>query len=133
MKELGYHIADPDAFEKKSPHTFLRSIESKFFFCLAFTIPLLLHMILPWMWLHDPFVQLALCLPVYLVGLFYFGKSAWASVREGSPNMDVLIFIGSTAAFIYSFAGGVLLHNSDYLFFESTSSIITLVLLDAER
>src|SRR6185295_19470328 len=44
-------------------------------------------------------------------------------------NMDVLIFIGSTAAFIYSLIGGIFLQNPDYLFFETAASIITLVLL----
>jgi Cu+-exporting ATPase len=61
-----------------------------------------------------------------------FGKSAFGSVRIGVPNMDVLIFIGSTSAFIYSIIGMYLYeaheaHN--YLFFETTATIITLVLL----
>jgi len=127
IEALGYHVAIEES-EKKS-RQFLRSIESKFYFCLAFTIPLLLHMILPFHFLHDPLVQLVLCTPVYAVGVWHFGKSAWGSLRQGIPNMDVLIFIGSTAAFIYSLIGGVIMQNPDYLFFETSAAIITLVLL----
>ena len=43
--------------------------------------------------------------------------------------MDVLIFMGASAAFIYSLYGGLILGNSNYLFFETTASIITLVLI----
>ncbi|MFI5134716.1 MAG: heavy metal translocating P-type ATPase [Chitinophagales bacterium] len=127
IETLGYHVAREEA-EKKS-RAFLHSVESKFYFCLAFTVPLLLHMILPFHFLHDPFVQLILCIPVYAVGVWYFGKSAWGSLRQGVPNMDVLIFIGSTAAFVYSCIGGVILKNPNYLFFETAAAIITLVLL----
>jgi Cu+-exporting ATPase len=125
---LGYHVARADV-RKNQKRLFLSSIESKFYFCLSFTIPLLLHMVLPFQFLHDPIVQLILCLPVYSVGFRHFGKSALGSVKEGVPNMDVLIFIGSTAAFIYSVIGALFLNNPDYLFFETAASIITLVLL----
>tara|TARA_B100001113_G_C21111184_1_gene623327 strand:- start:798 stop:2603 length:1806 start_codon:yes stop_codon:yes gene_type:complete len=83
--------------------------------------------------LYNPIVQLLLCLPVYLIGLDYFGRSAFKSLRIGIPNMDVLIFIGSSAAFFYSlygwwyFLGTNEVHN--YLFFETSATIITLVLL----
>jgi Cu+-exporting ATPase len=83
--------------------------------------------------LQDPLLQFTLCVPVYIIGLLYFGKSAWSSLKIGIPNMDVLIFIGSSAAFIYSiygwliFGGETEMHN--YLFFETTATIITLVLL----
>ncbi|MFL2567898.1 MAG: heavy metal translocating P-type ATPase [Flavobacteriales bacterium] len=83
--------------------------------------------------LHDPIIQLVLCLPVYFIGLIYFGKSAFNSLKTGVPNMDVLIFIGSSAAFFYSlygwwlFYGTIEVHN--YMFFETSATIITLVLL----
>jgi Cu+-exporting ATPase len=66
---------------------------------------------------------------VYLIGFFHFGKSALGSLKTGVPNMDVLIFIGSTSAFIYSIIGLVRNLGMDYLFFETSASIITLVLL----
>jgi Cu+-exporting ATPase len=45
------------------------------------------------------------------------------------PNMNVLIALGATAAFVYSLAGTLLNLGSDYLFYETTASIITIVFL----
>ena len=61
-----------------------------------------------------------------------FGKSAWFSIKEKYANMDVLIFTGTSAAFIYSIIGSFFLdplNAHHYLFFETAASIITLVLL----
>ncbi len=129
IEGLGYHVASDDEKRKTSFFHWLRPVQNKFYFCLLFTVPLLLHMILPWPVLHDPWIQLLLCLPVYTTGIFYFGRSALGSLKEGVPNMDVLIMIGSSAAFFYSLIGGIFLHNNDYLFFETSATIITLVLL----
>jgi Cu+-exporting ATPase len=83
--------------------------------------------------LNDPIIQLVLCLPVYFIGLIYFGKSAFNSLKTGVPNMDVLIFIGSSAAFFYSLYGWWLFYGTieahNYMFFETSATIITLVLL----
>ncbi|MGZ6540196.1 MAG: heavy metal translocating P-type ATPase, partial [Bacteroidia bacterium] len=83
--------------------------------------------------LNQPYIQLILCVPVFTIGVLQFGKSAWGSVKIGIPNMDVLIFIGSSAAFIYSVIGIFLYQNTmevhNYLFFETSATIITLVLL----
>ena len=77
-------------------------------------------------------VQLALCLPVYIIGILRFGKSAFNSLLTKAANMDVLIFAGSSAAFFYSLTGTLLIETSNkhhYLFYETSASIITLVLL----
>ncbi len=129
IEGLGYHVTTAKDLKEKGAFRWWSTVDGKFYFCLLFTIPLLLHMILPFHLLHHPVVQLMLCLPVYITGLSYFGKSAWGSVKEGFLNMDVLIFIGSTAAFVYSVVGLFILANADYLFFETSASIITLVLL----
>lgn len=107
----------------------LAKVEHKFIFSLLFTLPLFLHMFLPFHWLHNPYVQLGLCLPVFILGCVYFGKSAINSIRAGVPNMDVLIFVGSTSAFIYSLIGTLLKLGPNYMFYETTATIITLVLL----
>ena len=109
------------------------NINWKFYVSLLFTIPLLLNMVLPHSILGNGMIQLFLCLPVISIGIWHFGVSAWKSIRAGVPNMDVLIAIGSTSAFVYSCAGMFLyygkpeLHN--YLFFETSATIITLVFL----
>lgn len=95
-----------------------------------FTLPLLMHMFSNWHVLHTPWVQLVLATPVYAIGLRRFGVSAVRSLRHGLPNMDVLIIIGATAAYVYSLIGMFVYtaQAHDYLFFETTASIITLVM-----
>lgn len=126
IEGLGFKVVDDASFQLTP---YYDKVENKFLFCAVFTAPLLLHMILPWHFLQTPLVQLLLCLPVFLVGCLHFGKSAWSSVRNKTPNMDVLIFIGSTSAFVYSLTGTLLSLGQHYQFYETCATIITLVLL----
>ncbi len=109
-------------------------IEKLFAICLLFTIPLFAHMFLAHdHFLQNPILQIILCLPVYTIGLMHFGKSAVNSLKVGIPNMDVLIMMGTTAAFAYSLTGTLLYWGTEeahhFLFFETTATIITLVFL----
>jgi len=126
IEQLGFKVVDDPALHMPK---FYEKIENKFIFCLVFTLPLLLHMVLPWHFLQIPLLQLLLCLPVFIVGCLHFGKSAWGSVKNGVPNMDVLIFVGSSAAFIYSLVGTIEHLGEQYEFYETCATIITLVLL----
>src|SRR6201996_5616770 len=126
IEGLGFKVVDEVATHKPK---FFEQVENKFIFCAIFTIPLLLGMLLPWHFLHLPVVQLLLCLPVFIVGCLHFGKSAWHSIKGGVPNMDVLIFIGSSSAFIYSLIGTLQNLGMRYQFYETCATIITLVLL----
>lgn len=125
IENLGFQVITDQAPKER----FYKTIEAKFWFSLIFTLPLFAHMFVHHPLLHDPYVQLGCCIPVFLLGFFHFGKSAFFSLKNGMPNMDVLIFIGATAAFTYSLIGT--LHNlgSDYMFYETSATIITLVLL----
>ncbi len=126
IEQLGFKVVDDPALHEPK---FYEKVENKFIFCAIFTVPLLLHMIFPWHVLHMPMVQLLLCLPVFIVGCLHFGKSAFHSVKGGVPNMDVLIFIGSTSAFVYSLVGTIQNLGEQYQFYETCATIITLVLL----
>jgi len=102
-----------------------------FLFCLPFTIVLLGHMLggnAPH-WLMHPVVQLLLCLPVFVAGMLFFGRSAVKSLLNGLPNMNVLIALGAAAAFVYSLTGTLLNLGPGYLFYDTTASIITIVFL----
>lgn len=131
IESLGYKVQNEkqETANKKRETKFFKSHLQRFLFCLPFTLVLMLHM-LPWhiYFLMNPWIQLAICLPVYIVGMSYFGVSAFKSLRRGVPNMNVLIAIGATAAFMYSFIG-TLWHNMDYIFYETAATIITLVFL----
>lgn len=131
INNLGYSVKEEDtATEKK--RTFLSNHKNRFLFCLPFTLVLMLHMLDKWVhfhWLMNPWVQLAVCLPVFVVGMNFFGRSAVKSLRNGMPNMNVLVALGALAAFVYSLAGAILNLGQGYLFFETAASIITLVFL----
>lgn len=78
-------------------------------------------------------VQLLLCLPVIVAG-YQFYTVGFSSLFRGRPNMDSLIAIGTTASFLYSLYSIYLIFQGDHmsahnLYFESTATIITLVLL----
>ena len=126
IEGLGYKVLESQNAEKE-----FFSVEKRLIVCAVFTVPLLLHMVPALTFLQSPKVQLLLCLPVFLIGVLQFGKSAFNSIRMLYPNMDVLIFIGFFSAFIYSLIGTCFSENNShqYLFYETTASIITLVIL----
>ena len=130
ITSLGYKIKSSSKEEEKG----LSKVEKYFYFTLIFTLPLFSHMFFPkGSIIQNPLLQFILCLPVYIIGVSYFGKSAWGSIKTGVPNMDVLIFTGSSAAFFYSIYGWLINYGTPavhhYLFFETSATIITLVLL----
>jgi Cu+-exporting ATPase len=139
INDLGYKVVDTNAHSHEHSHShdekssikFLSTHLQRFWFCLPFAVLLTLHMI-PGVhihWLMNHWVQLALTIPVYIVGMSFFGKSAWKSIRNGMPNMNVLIAIGATAAFFYSLYGSLTGQSEQYMFYETAATIITLVFL----
>lgn len=126
IESLGYKV---NLEQAKVQESIFSSIEFKFVFSLIFTIPLILHMFVDWHYLHNSQIQLLLCLPVYILGFIHFGNSAWGSIKNKQPNMDVLIFVGISASFIYSLIGTIQNLGANFLFYETCASIITLVLL----
>jgi Cu+-exporting ATPase len=131
IEDLGYKVAGNIAENGAAPAISTINIHLRYtLLCLPFTIMLLLHMfhnILGWHWLMNPWLQLILCVPVYIIGMSYFGKSAIKSLQNGIPNMNVLIAVGATAAFAYSLIGTLQNLGEDYLFYETAATIITLV------
>ena len=128
---LGYRVQSPESGVESQKKNFLSTHLQRFLFCLPFTLVLMLHMI-PGVhihWLMNPWIQLILTLPVYIIGMSFFGRSAVKSIRNGMPNMNVLIALGATAAFVYSLAGSLLNRGEEYLFYETAAAIITLVFL----
>jgi Cu+-exporting ATPase len=128
INSLGYQAILPDT--QKSSFINFNNIQFKFWVTLPFTLILMLHMFVNWHPLHMAWVQFILCLPVAAIGFWHFGRSAFQSIKQKLPNMDVLIFIGASSAFIYSLIGWLVYNaNMQYIYFETTASIITLVLL----
>jgi len=130
INNLGYHAhihgEDTETTEKPS-----YGLEIRLAICAILTLPLFIHMFFQFMLLHNPLVQLLLCTPVFIIGILYFGKSAWGSVKVKSPNMDVLITMGFSAAYLYSLIAmrHYPIMPAHPLFFETSATIVTLVLL----
>lgn len=129
IHKLGFSVVEEDE-EQREPWW---TLERKLAISAAFTLPLLLHHLVMMTGVNVPlmdnyWLQFAICLPPFLIGFFHFGRSALASLKGGVPNMDVLIFVGSTAAFVYSLVG-TLLWEADYIFYETSATIVTLVLV----
>lgn len=96
---------------------------------IALTLPLIMPMIFGSRFMLPPLVQLALAAPVQFIIGFRFYKGAFLSLRSGTSNMDVLVSLGTSAAFIYSLMQIVLIRDGAlHLYFEASAVIITLVL-----
>ncbi|MEC0344907.1 heavy metal translocating P-type ATPase [Peribacillus frigoritolerans] len=82
--------------------------------------------------LMNPWIQLILATPVqFIIGKqFYVG--AYKALRNGSANMDVLVVMGTSAAYFYSLYQAIVTagtHHGPHLYFETSAVLITLILL----
>lgn len=135
------HFSEGAAEEEEEAHRKREAsaLQREFYMLLLsamLTLPLVLQMIGMFtgnMALHlDPWVELMLATPVqFFIGARFY-KAAWKSLRAGSGNMDVLVVMGTTTAFVYSL---YLIYSlgaaqaTGQLYFEASAVIITLVLL----
>lgn len=135
ISRLGFSVVEDAAGHEQhgQVHVHEDKARRRLLICATLTAPLLLsHLLmtlgLPIGPLENGWVQLALAGPVYFIGGLHFGRSALAGLRERMLNMDVLIFLGATAAFVYSLVG-LYWQDPHYYFFETAATIITLVLV----
>ncbi|KKB33932.1 heavy metal translocating P-type ATPase [Bacillus thermotolerans] len=82
--------------------------------------------------LMNPWIQMILATPVqFIIGKqFYVG--AYKALRSGSANMDVLVVMGTSAAYFYSVYQAIITsgsHHAPHLYFETSAVLITLILL----
>jgi len=132
IEGLGYHIKK-SGYEKSKNKKLFKNHLQRFIFCFVFAAPMFINMI-PGIHIHvlmNPFVELALTIPVFIVGMDFFGRSAIKSLLKGIPNMNVLVALGATAAFVYSLYGTFARNarTEDFMFYETTAAIITLIFL----
>ncbi|WP_342051711.1 MULTISPECIES: heavy metal translocating P-type ATPase [unclassified Cupriavidus] len=98
------------------------------------SLPLVAPMVLEWFgvhWMLPAWVQWLLATPVQFVFGWRFYKAGWKAVRAGAGNMDLLVALGTSAAYGLSLwmmatAGE---HHAGHLYFESAAVVITLVRL----
>ena len=80
----------------------------------------------------NPWFQFALATPVQFVIGWQFYVGAYKNLRNGGANMDVLVALGTSAAYFYSVYEGIkTAGNPNYephLYFETSAVLITLIL-----
>lgn len=99
------------------------------------TLPLvlpMLGMLFDADWMLPAFWQWLLATPVQ----FYFGarfyKAGWGALKAGTGNMDLLVALGTSAAYglsLYLWLSATVHHSTPHLYFESSAAVLTLVLL----
>ena len=144
VEKAGYKIIVKDVDTEGKKQDELASMKRRLIFSLIFTIPLLYismgHMIglpLPPALAPDTnsvafaVAQIVLSLPIVIMG-YKFYTIGYSSLFKGNPNMDSLIAIGTSAAFLYGLYGAYRIIQGDHsyvhsLYFESAAVIITLI------
>lgn len=145
VEKLGYGAAVKGEKGQEAEDHRAKEVETqtgKFIFSLILSLPLLWAMVghfsftafiyVPDMFMN-PWVQLALATPVqfYVGKQFYVG--AYKALRNKSANMDVLVALGTSAAYFYSLYLSFLSIGSNAhmveLYYETSAILITLIIL----
>jgi len=143
IEKLGYQAVRVDEMpvdrEKELREKEIQQLRRELIIGAVLSSPLILAMVLALIGIDVPFLhhwlfQLILATPVQFIIGFRFYRNAFFALRAMSPNMDVLIAMGTSAAYFYS------VYNSFFqemmpgmkmkdLYFEASAVIITLILL----
>ncbi len=135
-------VAEPEtSFQQRH----LANTRRRLIVATVLTIPLLAGLasmtIAPFLpaFLTNPWFQLALATPVQFYAGWPFYKGAWKVARHRATDMNTLIAVGTSAAYFYSVAAiffpaffeaaGVATGEQLPLYFDTSSAIITLILL----
>lgn len=144
IEKLGYKgsIKQDRETKKSKKEEEITSKKRKLILSIVLSLPLLYTMLAHMPWdtglpmphlLMNPWFQLVLASIVqfYIGGQFYVG--AYRALRNKSANMDVLVALGTSAAFFYSVAEAFkTIGSPDYmpqLYFETSAVLITLILV----
>lgn len=145
VKKMGYELIPKQDGKDKIDHKEqeIKKQQRRFIFSAILTFPLLWTMVAHFEFLSfiympailmNPWLQLALATPVqFIVGAGFY-KGAFNALKNKSANMDVLVALGTSAAYFYSLylsfewmnAGSI---GEPELYFEAAAVIITLIVL----
>ncbi|KML15819.1 ATPase P [Bacillus sp. LK10] len=147
VKSIGYSLIEPaeeHAEEGKKDHrqVAIEKQTARFLFSMILSLPLLWAMVshfsfTSFIWLPEafmnPWVQLALAAPVQFIVGWPFYVGAYKALKNKSANMDVLVALGTSAAFFYSLYESIQsavqgTHEAS-LYYETSAVLITLIVL----
>ncbi|CAM5194350.1 Copper-exporting P-type ATPase OS=Ureibacillus acetophenoni OX=614649 GN=SAMN05877842_11437 PE=3 SV=1 [Ureibacillus acetophenoni] len=143
VEKLGYgaHIKEDNKDEIDHRELAIKKQTRKFIISAILSLPLLYTMVghfsfTSFMYVPDflmnPLVQLAFATPVQFIIGWSFYVSAYKALRNGSANMDVLVVMGTSAAYFYSLYLAIITYGHGHppdLYFETSAVLITLILL----
>jgi P-type Cu+ transporter len=143
VEKLGYgaHQKQEDKEQVDHREKHIKDQQRKFIISAILSLPLLWTMVGHFSFtsfiympdfLMNPWFQMILATPVqFIIGKqFYVG--AYKALRNGSANMDVLVVMGTSAAYFYSVYQAIVTagtHHGPHLYFETSAVLITLILL----
>jgi len=143
VEALGYNAEKVENIsqdrEKEEREKEIKKLKWEFIAAAVLSSPLLLAMVFMLVnidipFLHNEYFQLIIATPVQFIIGFRFYKNAYHALRAKSANMDVLVAMGTSAAYFFSIYNAFFVEHMEgmmmkELYFEASSVIITLVLL----
>ncbi|MBV6411397.1 MAG: heavy metal translocating P-type ATPase [Burkholderiales bacterium] len=136
VRRAGYEArestGDTRALERERKAAAYRAEMRRFRISVVLTLPLAAQMLWMFSGSHAElprWLQFLLATPVqFWIGWRFF-VGAYHSLRGGSGNMDVLVALGTSMAWLYSTVVLLLDLHHQHVYFEASASVITLVLL----
>ncbi|HEY5897244.1 MAG TPA: heavy metal translocating P-type ATPase [Burkholderiales bacterium] len=122
IRDSGYDARVSREGELRDHAAASRKARNAFLLAALLTLPLLAHSLLP------GWAQWLVATPVQFWAGARFYRGAWKALRGGAANMDVLVALGTSAAYAFS-AAVLFLHIPGHLYFEAGAVVIALVLL----
>ncbi len=152
VERAGYDVIEADAgasgedAERAAREHERLSLKRRLVTAAALTTPILLLDMVPMLvpggmeWLDGVIPMRTLWLVFFALGTavqfgpgWRFYRTGWAAARHGSPDMNTLVALGTTAAYGYSvvatFLPGVLPDQAVHVYYEAAAAVITLILL----
>ncbi len=143
IENLGYKaekVEDvSEDIDKAQREKEIKKLRTELIASAVLSSPLILAMILSLLkidvaFLHNEYFQLIIATPVQFIIGFRFYKNAYHALKAKSANMDVLIAMGTSAAYFFSIYNAFLVPAEPgvmmkELYFEAGAVIITLILL----
>jgi P-type Cu+ transporter len=156
IRDAGYDVLeaqvgkDRSDVEREAREAEIGVLKRDLIFATMFGVPLLLLAMIPMLWMPAmmflegiaptrvwDWLMLALAVPVYFGPGRRFLTHGWKALISGSPDMNSLVMLGTSAAFWYSsavvlletFVPGVIPENGRSVYFEAAGVVIALILL----
>ena len=137
IKGKGYgakNLDENDAFEKQleNQKKETKKYRNTFLFSLIFAIPaFVIGMVFMWLKIGIPYqdyILWFLATPIQFIVGWQFYKGTWNALKNKSANMDSLIALGTSAAYLFS-VYNVLFNPEGGQYFETSAILITLVIM----